>query len=1745
MAVGRKGEGVVDANAVASPSSSSGGRRKRPLSAASPSSSAGGGKGSGSSGQKKKRSLGSASRFIDDAAVDADESEEFDAGGDGDSGEEEDREFMNDIMAPSKDTKAAGKSNVPFFLKEEELSGDELVEAVNARYGYGSDHVFYDDDDKEYDDRKSLLESTADPTIWRVKCMVGQERHLVFCLIQKYVALHNLGSDLPIISAFSLEHIKGYLYIEADKQHDIAEACKGFCTVYTSKIGLVPTYEVPRLLSIQNKTSEIAEGTWVRMKSGKYKGDLAQIVAVDQVRRRATVKLVPRIDLRALAKKFGGGISLKHSGIPPSRLISSRELEDFRPQIEIRHDRETGEIFQILDGLMLKDGYLYKKVSISSLNCFGAEPSSTELVKFEPAKQDEPQVAEYIAHLCGGDKRNNLETLDNSLEDKGNAFKPHDLVFFGRKDFGVIIAAKCDSFQILKGNVEGRVVVNVERKEIKSSCVDKLFTALDSHSKTICINDIVKVLEGPLKDRQGIVRHMYKGTLFIHEEENLENNSFFCAKSELCEVMKENCRQNLGHKSCNIGSKEPVESSSMPQSPTRCSQQRDYDSGFKRCRQGDRDQPFTVGQTLRIRVGPLKGYLCRVVRIYRSDVTVKLDSLAKLITVNCNNLSDRNIKSFGSTRDDTMSIPDPFESQERPFKGELDNENTGVVPSKSSWDFGPPSSTRDAWQGLSTWGGSSASCDDSKTDKGPGDDDPWGNKVTSGDPQTRHSDDAGSQPATIDAWSNWAKAEKPTEGGSESWTANAPIEGEKDEGRGDDSWGSKVTTGSQALHSNNVVSQPENTGWSNWSMAKKSTGDEHESWKGNTANEGEKGSWRKADSWHGGAGASADSHGKGNWGGNTDRSGDSEAGLGFGSNRGRATTNGWSNLEEEGKSAEAEHESWKENATNGCETGGWNKTTSSNCDRAENWNKGSGAGRDSDCKGVWGGLNEKPSHVESGQGFGSNWAKETGDGRSNQNKTPKSAEHESWKGNSTSEGGKHSWTKTMSSNHDQANYSAGHTETPGCSQVGQGFGSSWEKATTWSNWNKSEKSTEGKHESWKGNSVNEGETGGWDKAKSFPNDQVGRWNDKVGASGKSDDKVEWESHSDRSERFERGQGFGRGRGDRGCSGDQKQGGGWGKRDFGGDSGCSWGGGRGRNSEADGSGGKQEYGNRSRGSYGGRGRGRGFDGSVRGRNQEDNWRRSEYSDGRFASGRGRGRRGRGSWEAGGGRDGNNGSFHSGCGSNIKDHSSGWRNDRSSADHGGFSGNAFSSQNSDQTSGWGRSTAFGKIGSHDKMDQNDGWGEKGSFVGGGSGWNKGGEDHGVVKNEGGSWERKEKHNMKQGCSWNSGWGGDKLGVKGSDEHIAGEHPARWQKGEATSKQDSPDVQSNRNLAPVLTANAGDQGWFKPNCSGADQSGGDTSISAAHQSSGWGTQSVNEKRGEDGSSGGSWDRILQSSRKEESTRNYEKINHNLTKDGGNLHSVQDCSAERGANSNAATGDNWEKGSTFPDKKDNESGNWHRAKAFGNTGSSDWGRKADRDETGKDAVSDGDGGKPRPSGPKPSGCGSKWSGQEFGGGNWNGSKPSSGGKQASGWNNDEGINSSAGRDSSGWNNRPAGDAARRNDDCSADFSKGKSYSGNPSSELKGNVAFGRGSGGKGFNQEQPPSGWNQPRGFNHNIATGWKSASTSTKESTVSEDQAWNQNQRIDRADPPGGWGDRGGSSNQGGWERSKEGSAGKGGW
>jgi hypothetical protein len=46
---------------------------------------------------------------------------------------------------------------------------------------------------------------------------------MAFCLMQKFVDLKKYGTKVPIISAFSLDHVRGFVFVEAEKACDVTE----------------------------------------------------------------------------------------------------------------------------------------------------------------------------------------------------------------------------------------------------------------------------------------------------------------------------------------------------------------------------------------------------------------------------------------------------------------------------------------------------------------------------------------------------------------------------------------------------------------------------------------------------------------------------------------------------------------------------------------------------------------------------------------------------------------------------------------------------------------------------------------------------------------------------------------------------------------------------------------------------------------------------------------------------------------------------------------------------------------------------------------------------------------------------------------------------------------------------------------------------------------------------------------------------------------------------------------------------------------------------------------------------------------------------------------------------------------------------------------------------------------------------------------------------------------------------------
>ncbi|KAL6525005.1 hypothetical protein OROMI_030598 [Orobanche minor] len=681
----------------------------------------------GGSRRGGKRHRNSLSNFFDDEAiVNSDEEEEEEEGED---------DFIDTVPdIPDEDDRRFHRR--PLLPREDDPDDvEEIGRRLEAKYRSRLD-VEYEEEATDVE-QQALLPSVRDPKLWMVKCAIGREREVAVCLMQKCI---DKSPELQIRSVIALDHLKNYVYIEADKEAHVREAVKGMRTIYPSKIMLVPIKEMTDVLSVESKAIDISRDTWVRMKIGIYKGDLAKVVDVDNVRQRATVKLIPRIDLQALASKLEGReVPKKKAFTPPARFMNIDEARELHIRVERKRDPSTGDYFEKIEGMLFKDGFLYKNASLRSLSTQNVQPTFDELEKFrqpgEGGEGDMSSLSTLFAnrkkgHFMKGDRvivvKGDLRNLKGWVEkveedtvhikpnEKGlpttlaisekelcKYFEPgnhvkvvsgategatgmvvsveghvvnivsdttkellrvfadnvvessevtsgvtrigdyelHDLVLLDDNSFGVIIRVDSEAFQVLKGVPDRHDVALVRLREIKYK-IDKKISTKDRHNNPLSVKDVVKILDGPCRGKQGPVEHIYKGVLFIYDRHHLEHAGFICVKSESC-MMVGGSRSNGDRNGDTMTSRlahlrTPPR---VPQSPMRPPRGGPMNFGGRRGGgRGGRDA--LVGTVIKIRLGHYKGCKGRVVDVKGSMVRVELESQMKVVAVDRSYISD-------------------------------------------------------------------------------------------------------------------------------------------------------------------------------------------------------------------------------------------------------------------------------------------------------------------------------------------------------------------------------------------------------------------------------------------------------------------------------------------------------------------------------------------------------------------------------------------------------------------------------------------------------------------------------------------------------------------------------------------------------------------------------------------------------------------------------------------------------------------------------------------------------------------------------------------------------------------------------------------------------------------------------------------------------------------------------------------------------------------------------------------------
>ena len=204
--------------------------------------------------------------------------------------------------------------------------------------------------------------------------------------MRKAMNLEYGARPLNILSAFQRDSLPGMIYVEARSAKQVSEAINGLVGVFPSRgIVLVPIEEMASLLQIKQQELTVTPGSWVRIKRGKYQGDLAQVGDVTENGEEVGLKFIPRIDLNPKddlldgkkRKKPGAGLS-SFSMRPPQRFFNYEEVVKVYGRKSV-YKRNQSYVFQ---NDTYKDGFIEKDFRVTALQLDDVNPTLDEITRF-------------------------------------------------------------------------------------------------------------------------------------------------------------------------------------------------------------------------------------------------------------------------------------------------------------------------------------------------------------------------------------------------------------------------------------------------------------------------------------------------------------------------------------------------------------------------------------------------------------------------------------------------------------------------------------------------------------------------------------------------------------------------------------------------------------------------------------------------------------------------------------------------------------------------------------------------------------------------------------------------------------------------------------------------------------------------------------------------------------------------------------------------------------------------------------------------------------------------------------------------------------------------------------------------------------------------------------------------------------------------------------------------------------------
>ncbi|CAE6402378.1 unnamed protein product [Rhizoctonia solani] len=332
-----------------------------------------------------------AHRFLD-LEVEVDDDDE-DLDDDDDEFHKEAREFIDEDSGfdPNEPANRRAAADHIRYDQQRELNERDLAElAQDYKDRYQRSAARYTGDADQVPQRL-LMPSVNDPHLFQVRVKVGREKELVFSLMRKYMDKENTNNPLEIFSAFQRDSLPGLIYVEAHDSKQVSTALNGLVGAYVSSgIKLVPIDEMSSLLKIKRVETTVQPGAWVRIKRGKYAGDLAQVIDVTENGEEVGLKFIPRIDLTPRDDAMGGGVDPKTgkrkkpgmsipTGRPPQRFFNVEEVTKAYGPRSVGRRQANAYVFM---NDTYKDGFIEKDIRLSGIQTDNINPTLDEIAQF-------------------------------------------------------------------------------------------------------------------------------------------------------------------------------------------------------------------------------------------------------------------------------------------------------------------------------------------------------------------------------------------------------------------------------------------------------------------------------------------------------------------------------------------------------------------------------------------------------------------------------------------------------------------------------------------------------------------------------------------------------------------------------------------------------------------------------------------------------------------------------------------------------------------------------------------------------------------------------------------------------------------------------------------------------------------------------------------------------------------------------------------------------------------------------------------------------------------------------------------------------------------------------------------------------------------------------------------------------------------------------------------------------------------